>query len=168
MEITDALFELARVEGQPGEAVDVDVNDIMDGLRETLSGALVEADAELEVGDLPEVVVDPAKLHVLLQNLVGNALKYRDPDRPLCIRVSGAVVDGAARIVVEDNGRGFAPEDLEVMFQPFGRTSTGQTVEGAGIGLATCRRIVEQYGGAITAEPLEPGARFVFTLPASG
>lgn len=166
--ITDALFELARVEGEPGVAIEVDPSDIVDDLRETFAAELVEADALVEVADLPKVVVDPAKLHVLLQNLLANALKYRASERRLRIGVRGDLVDGFARIIVEDNGRGFAPEDREVMFQPFGRTANGEQVEGAGIGLATCRRIARRYGGDITAEPLEPGARFVVALPTSG
>lgn len=166
LEIFDALLDLARVQVRQGDVEQVRVGAVLEGLAEALTVEFEQVDAELEVGDLPAVRMEPAHLHVVLQNLLANALKYRDPSRSLRVCVHGDTADDEVRIVVEDNGRGFDPVDHDVMFQPFGRTASGVRVEGAGIGLATCRRIVEQYGGSIRAEPLHPGARFVVTLPA--
>lgn len=163
LETVDALLELARVEGSADAVVPTPVGDVLDKLVADLSDEIASVGAIVESEGLPTVQVDPARLRVVLQNLLGNAIRYRDPERQLHVVVTGRTQGEFAEVVVRDNGRGFSPEDREVMFEPFGRTASGH--EGAGIGLATCRRIVESYGGTITAEPLETGARFTITLP---
>lgn len=165
LETVDALLELARLQGTADAVQPTPVGEVLDKLAADLSTEIASVGAVVESHDLPVVEVDPARLRVVLQNLLGNAIKYRHPDRRLRVRVAGRVDGDVAEVVVEDNGRGFEPEDREIMFQPFGRTSSGDKVEGAGIGLATCRRIVESYGGTITADPLGEGARFTITLP---
>lgn len=165
LETVDALLQLARV-GRRGEQMAVDVGEVVAEVQDLLAGDLADSGAELVVGELPTVLADPSHVRVLFQNLVANAIKYREPERALRIEVTAHDDGDRWTLVVSDNGRGFAPEDREVIFAPFSRRSTGEKVEGVGIGLATCRRIVSHHGGKIAAEPLEPGARFTFTLPA--
>lgn len=167
LETVDALLELARVEGATDAVAPTPVGDVLDKLVADLSDEIASVGAIIESEGLPTVEVDPAHLRVVLQNLLSNAIRYRDPERQLHVVVTGRTQGETAEIAVRDNGRGFAPEDREVMFQPFGRTSSGESVQGTGIGLATCRRIVESYGGTIIAEPLEVGARFTVTLPSA-
>lgn len=117
----------------------------------------------LEVGELPEVEGDPRQLRRVLQNLCGNAVKYRGA-APLRIEVS-ALRDSAEWVVtVRDNGLGVDPDHATEIFGMFSRAS--QQIDGAGIGLAVCRRIIEAHGGRIWVEPAGAGSAFRFTLPA--
>jgi signal transduction histidine kinase len=98
----------------------------------------------------------------VLQNLVANALKYSPDDSPQ-VRVSAQREPGAWRISVADQGVGIAESDRDRIFDLFERAGTDA---GSGIGLATCRRIIEQHGGRIWVEPNEPtGSVFSFTIP---
>jgi PAS domain S-box-containing protein len=126
------------------------------------AGAVVTVD-----GELPIVRGNPVLLTLLFQNLIQNALKYRSQARPE-IAISSAHHDGEqCTVSVADNGIGIGAADLERIFDAFQRGAPGGTVLGSGIGLATCRRIVERHGGRIWAEST-PGAGTVmrFTLPA--
>jgi PAS domain S-box-containing protein len=161
----DGLLQLARVGREPVTIGDVDAREVVADVAELLRAQLDEAGAVLDVADLPTVRADPAQFRVVCQNLIANAVKYRHHARSLRIVVAAADRGDAWLFTVQDNGQGFAAVDSEVLFEPFGRTAEAEKVEGAGIGLATCRRIVERHGGTIHAEPLDPGARFFFTLP---
>lgn len=141
-------------------------------LRVEKTGACVEV-----VGALPELQGDPVLLRQLFQNLLGNAFKYHRPGVPPLVRVSAVpcapgVLPPAAgpgwEIRLEDNGIGFEPRHAEAIFGVFHRLHAQNEYEGAGVGLAICRRIVERHGGLIRAEgrPGE-GATFVVTLPAA-
>jgi signal transduction histidine kinase len=116
----------------------------------------------LEVGELPEIEGDPRQLRRVLQNLLRNALKYRGA-APLRIEVS-ALRDSAEWVVtVRDNGLGVDPDQATRIFGMFSRAN--QQIDGAGIGLAVCRRIVEAHGGRIWVESAGAGSAFRFTLP---
>jgi len=128
---------------------------------------LGEADAELVVGELPVVMAEPTFLVSLFQNLVGNAVKYRAPDRKPVISV-GAWRERADlwRFAVADNGIGIEPQYHDKVFEIFQRLDPTSATEGTGIGLTLCRRIVHRFGGTIWIES-EPGigTTFLFTLP---
>ena len=97
----------------------------------------------------------------VFQNLLANALKFRDADRPLRVVISAARAGGAWEFSVADNGRGL-PSACPI-FEMFERG--GSREQGSGIGLATCRRVVEAHGGRIWAEPAGPGSAFRFNGP---
>ncbi len=127
---------------------------------------LEESGAELTIAaDLPEVNGSANELVRLFQNLIGNAIKYRQPDRPL--RVSIGMERGEEEWIctVADNGIGIPEEYFERIFDIFQRLHTRNEYDGTGIGLALCRKIVEHHGGRIWVES-EPGqgSRFHFTL----
>lgn len=164
----DALLALARVSHQPLSTDTVDANVVVQDVAEALRPQLDDADAQLHLHRLPTVEADPAQLRLVFQNLIANALSFRQPERQLIITTGATDHDAAWELYVEDNGIGFDQDDTEVMFEPFGRTGSGQKTDGVGIGLATCRRIVERHGGSIRAEPLDLGARITFTLPKDG
>jgi signal transduction histidine kinase len=110
---------------------------------------------------------DPGELTRLLQNLVGNALKYHAKDRPPVVLVGAEREDGHWRISVTDNGIGIAPENFGRIFGVFQRLHRRDEYEGTGIGLAICKKVVEHHGGTIDVRS-EPGqgTTFSFTLPA--
>ncbi|MGE5505713.1 MAG: ABC transporter substrate binding protein [Actinomycetota bacterium] len=129
--------------------------------------AIEETGARIDVaGELPEIMGDRSELVRLFQNLLGNAVKYRDPGRVPTVTVS-ARPDGATWVLsVADNGVGIPADQTERIFGIFQRLH-GVDVEGCGIGLASCRRIVEHHGGHIWVESEEgKGSTFLFTLPA--
>jgi PAS domain S-box-containing protein len=120
--------------------------------------------ASITIGSLPEVRGDRTQLVMVFQNLIGNALKYRREEPPN-IRIDAVQEDGDWRIAVADNGEGFAPEHAAAIFEPFKRLH-GKNIKGSGIGLATCKRIVERAGGRIWAESVPgQGSTFYFTIP---
>jgi PAS domain S-box-containing protein len=132
--------------------------------RENLKNQIEKSDAKIEIKTLPGISCDRTLVALVLQNLIGNALKYRRETAPqICIE--GLQEDGFWRISVSDNGEGFAQELAEKIFEPFKRVSASDA-PGSGIGLATCKRIIERLGGKIWAEgrPGE-GSTFFFTLP---
>ena len=107
-------------------------------------------------------------LHQLLQNLIGNAVKYRRPVVPPEVRVSCVESPSGWTIRVSENGIGFSQDQAERICAPFQRLHGRGVYDGTGMGLAICRRIVERHGGTIAAhgQPGE-GADFVVTLPRS-
>jgi light-regulated signal transduction histidine kinase (bacteriophytochrome) len=121
----------------------------------------------VQAGALPVVTGDPGLLTVVMQNLVGNAIKFHG-DEPPRVRV-GARRDGDCwEIAVTDNGIGIDPEYAERIFVIFQRLHTRVSYEGTGIGLAMCRKIVEHHGGHIWLDTeARPGTTFRFTLPDS-
>jgi PAS domain S-box-containing protein len=140
----------------------VDLSDLLARVRETLEADVLERRAVVVSEELPTVYGDEHQLERVLQNLVANALKYSPDDSPQ-IRVSAQREPGAWRISVADQGIGIAEPDRDRIFDLFERAGTDA---GSGIGLATCRRIIEQHGGRIWVEPNEPtGSVFSFTIP---
>jgi signal transduction histidine kinase len=136
---------------------------VMREVGDDLRPSLEEAGAALEIGDLPEVEGDPRQLRRVLQNLVGNAVKFRG-EAPLRIEVSAPRDSQEWVMTVRDNGVGVDPEKASEIFGMFSRGHSD--ADGAGIGLAVCRRIVEAHGGRIWVEPADGGgSAFRFTLP---
>jgi PAS domain S-box-containing protein len=166
-ESVEGLLTLAAVGVDRLDLEVVRIEDVVAEVLETIAPGLVAADAELQVSPLPEVRGDRTQLRLLFQNLLGNALKFRDPARRLVIAIEAEHAPPFHRFTVRDNGRGFDAADREAIFEPFARSRAGHNVGATGIGLATCQRIVERHGGSIEAHPIEPGARFDLTLPAA-
>jgi len=165
--LTASLLDLARVQtqGQPFEATDL--SSVVAEVVSDLELRVRETEASIEIDPLPTVVADPSQLHRLFQNLLGNALKFRDPERRPRIHLSAEPLeDGQWRIVVEDNGIGFDEKYADRIFRPFQRLQGSEQLEGSGMGLAICSRIVARHGGEITVRS-QPGvgSRFVVTLP---
>jgi signal transduction histidine kinase len=145
------------------ELAPVALGTLMDEVAADLRPRLDEAGATLEVAELPEVRGDARQLRRLLQNLVGNAVKFRGERAP---RVTVSAREGAEGWVVsvEDNGVGVPAHESGRIFGMFTRASREH--DGTGIGLAVCRRVVEAHGGRIWVEPANGGgSAFRFTLP---
>ncbi len=134
----------------------------LDGLRV----AIEETQAAITHAELPAISGVEVQFEQLIQNLIGNALKYRGDETPR-IHLSAAREADEWIFCVADNGQGIAPEYQTQIFELFKRLH-GQDIPGSGIGLATCKRIVERFGGRIWVES-EPGkgSRFFFTIPAT-
>lgn len=162
--ITD-LLEYSRVETSTRSFELVSMNDVFRDTTAFLELAIRDCDAVVACEDLPTVHGDRTQLIQLLQNLIGNALKYRGPDRPI-IRVSAQHSDPGYTFTVADNGIGIDPKHHVRIFELGRRLHTQQQYPGTGIGLAVCRRVVQRHGGTIWVESDgSAGARFLFTLP---
>ncbi|WP_084219615.1 sensor histidine kinase [Spirillospora albida] len=140
----------------------------LDRALDNLGDALTSAEASVEVpDDLPELTGDPTQLTMLWQNLIGNAVKFRSPDRPPVVRITCEAADGHWHLTVTDNGIGVPAEYAEKIFVIFQRLHGRDAYGGTGIGLALCKKIVEFHGGRIWLdEEHDEGTRFHFTLAA--
>jgi signal transduction histidine kinase len=131
-----------------------------------LETSIAEAGGRVEVGPLPVIDADTLQMRQLLQNLLGNAIKFRRSDTPLLVRLGASNGGNACTLTVADNGIGFSAEYAEKIFQMFERLHGRAEYEGSGIGLAICRKIVERHGGSMTAASSNgQGATFTVTLP---
>jgi PAS domain S-box-containing protein len=174
------LLMFSRVETKAQPFVPVDLALVAREVVTDLEVQIEQAGAQIEIGDLPAIEADPLQMRQLLQNLIGNSLKYRQPDVSPVIKVHARLINDRrtqrraagqpsgrlCQILVEDNGIGFDEKYLDRIFTVFQRLHSRRDYEGTGVGLAVCRKIAERHGGTITAhsKPGE-GAAFVVTLP---
>jgi PAS domain S-box-containing protein len=158
---------LAYTSAGTGELTElkVDSNAILKHSLASLAEAIRESGAEVTYDPLPEVYMGEAHLQQVLQNLISNALKYRDRNPPI-IHISAASQSADWCFSVKDNGIGIDPQYKEKIFGVFKRLHHDRTYGGTGIGLAICKRVVERYGGRIWVDS-EPGkgSTFFFTVP---
>jgi signal transduction histidine kinase len=164
------LLALSRVGRSTDEFIAVDLDDALDVALATLAERVAEADARVErLTPLPTVQGDRSLLTSLLENLVGNAVKYRRENVPpeVCIAAEHDAEHEQWTFTVSDNGIGIDAQYAERIFVVFQRLHLRDEYGGTGIGLALCRKIVEFHGGRIWLEPVESptGAVFRFTLP---
>ena len=159
------LLAYSRVGTRARALVDTNCQEVFNGVLTNLQIAIEEAGAVVTRDPLPVVKADPTQLSQLLQNLLGNALKFRGPEPP---RVHlGSERNGSHwTFRVQDNGIGMEPEYLEKIFVMFQRLHTREEYPGTGIGLAICKKIVERHNGHIWAESeAGKGTTICFTLP---
>ena len=150
----------------------VGLGQALDKALRNLAAAVEESDARIDQpGTMPEIVGDPTLLTMLWQNLVGNALKFRHPDRAPHVTVTcdpDPENPGMWLLCVADNGIGIPEEFTDKVFVIFQRLHSRDAYGGTGIGLALCKKIVEHHGGRIWIDSrVGEGTRFCFTLPSA-
>ena len=163
------LLTLSRVAKTPPAPEVVDLEQVAREVVCDLELQIQAAGGRVEIGELPAVLADPTQMRQLLQNLIGNALKFRRKDAPPEVSVSGTRQEGGRCMVeVRDNGIGFEEQYAEAVFAPFRRLHGRGEYDGTGLGLSVCRRIAERHSGAIWAHSRPGcGSTFVVTLPAA-
>ncbi len=151
--------------GAKGTLEAVDLNDVASIASETFGESVVATSATLRVGKLPTVMGIETQLVQLFQNLIGNAIKYRSPDRSPTIDIQATQLgEREWKIWVKDNGVGIPVKHQQDIFEILYRLH-GKDQEGAGIGLATCKWIVQNHFGRIGVESnVGEGSSFYFTL----
>lgn len=160
------LLDFSKVGRSNEYFVQVDLELALARAMANLEEPIAEAHAVIEHDPLPSVPGEPTLLTAMLQNLIGNAVKYRSPDRPCRVRISADQQGGDWLLTVDDNGIGVEPQYGDKIFTIFQRLHLRDQYGGTGIGLALCRRILDFHHGRIwLAEKGEPGARFQLTLP---
>ena len=153
----------------------VNLNKIARAVLSDLEVRLEETGGKVNLGELPTIEADPVHMRQLLQNLIGNALKFARPEASPVVTVTAEVVptpgheaEGATsmRLAVADNGIGIEPRYHERIFGIFERRHGRGKYEGTGVGLAVCRKIVEQHHGSIqVSSVVGEGTTFTIMLP---
>jgi light-regulated signal transduction histidine kinase (bacteriophytochrome) len=170
--LIDHLAQYSRLGSEARPFAPADLGVLLAEVLEDFSGQMAACGCIMDIGALPVIACDAIQMRQVLQNLIGNALKYRDAARPPRIRVDAALTTSAGEemrqvtLRVEDNGIGFDPRHQELIFKPFERLHGNEAYEGNGLGLAICRKVIDRHGGTITASsrPGE-GSVFIVTLP---
>jgi len=166
------LLTFSRVISRTEPFVPVDLAQVTREVLSDLEVRIEKTGATIEVGDLPKIEADPMQMRQLLQNLIGNALKFHPPNAKPIVRIHADLIAGdfaegpLCQLIVQDNGIGFDEKYLDKIFAVFQRLHGRQEYEGTGIGLAVCRRIEDRHKGSITARS-QPGqgAKFIIQLP---
>lgn len=166
------LLEFSRLSTRALPTRDIDLNKVLEGVLSDLELTIRENRATFDIEELPTLQADPTQMRQLLQNLVSNALKFRDSARRPHIEISThqlghkPCTPHAFELIVRDNGIGFDQKHAQNVFLPFHRLHKKHEYSGTGIGLAICRRIAERHAGNIQAFSTPgDGATFVITLP---
>ncbi len=163
------LLAYARVSTQGAPLARAEVRDAVAEAMSNLVRGIDESGTVVHVHSLPCLDIDRHQIASLFQNLIGNAIKYRSPDRTPTIDIAARPQGDEWVFTVTDNGIGIDPQYAERIFEIFQRLhGTGSGYEGTGIGLSICKRIAERHGGRIwvVSVPGE-GSTFTFTLPAT-
>jgi signal transduction histidine kinase len=162
--LLDALLSYARLQ-KPVAWITVDCSQTAEQVKADLGARIKDAGATVEIGPLPTIRGDSARIYQLFLNLIGNAIKFRRPGVPPQVRVSAEAKGAETVFCVADNGIGIASEHQALVFEAFRKLHNRTQYEGSGLGLTICQQIVEQHGGTLWVESAPgEGSKFFFTL----
>ena len=163
--LISAILNLTREGRREFEPVQIDTRELIETIATTVAHQASEAEAQIRIEPLPEIISDRLALEQIFSNLIDNALKYLKPGVPGDISVRGRARLGFAVFEVADNGRGIDPKDHQRIFDLF-RRAGAQDRPGQGIGLAHVRALVRRLGGTMSvSSELHNGSTFTITLP---
>ncbi len=167
--LIDALLDLSNAAQQPLRPRMVDLNELMEEIRNAVLPDLLTRNVQWQVMTLPSVQGDWDALKQVLTQLTENALKFTRTRDPAIIRIWAEDQGQVWGVFVQDNGLGFDPQYQGRLFNVFQRLHSVQEVPGTGVGLASIRRLILKHGGQVFAEgQVNQGATFGFTLPKGG
>jgi PAS domain S-box-containing protein len=159
------LMDYARLDGERQNFSAIDLRQVLISVEENLHQLISESGAVITCGALPEVHGSAVQIMRLLQNLIINAIKYQPAGQTPRLHLFAAQESGATVFHLQDNGIGINPTFIDEIFQPFRRLHSWEQVQGSGLGLAVCRKIVEGHGGRIWASSVPgEGTTISFTL----
>jgi light-regulated signal transduction histidine kinase (bacteriophytochrome) len=159
------ILNFSRVGREKVKIEAVDCNEITKEVLNEFENTIAEKKAKITYGDLPTLTTSPTLMRVLLQNLVGNALKFQDGTKSPEVSIQAALQDNMWRFSVCDNGIGIDPAFHDRIFTIFQRLHRKEDYPGTGIGLSTCRKFIRLCGGDISFESKPGQTTFFFTLP---
>ncbi len=165
--LIDGLLMYSRVTTKPTPFCRQNLNEVVAEVMSDLEVSLKQSAGRVTISDLPDVLADPLQMRQLMQNLIGNSLKYHRDNVPPVVDITGCIVNGMLEVTVSDNGIGFDDHHVDRIFGVFERLhGRSDKFEGTGVGLSICKKIVERHGGLIRAQGKQnEGATFIFTLP---
>ncbi|UOF00578.1 sensor histidine kinase [Bdellovibrio reynosensis] len=165
MRLIDSLLNYSRLSTPVKEFKSVDINEILKSTEQNLKKIVQETGATIDYENLPLVLGDEDFINQLFQNLISNSIKFRRAEPPKII-ITAEDDGGMWKFILQDNGIGFDPTYKTEIFKLYKKLHGNDTYQGSGIGLATCRKVVELHGGKIWADSSPgKGTIFYFTLP---
>jgi PAS domain S-box-containing protein len=173
--LINSLLTFSRVTTKAQPFAPVNLAEVAASVVDDLEGRIEQVQGRVEVGALPVIDAEPVQMRQLLQNLIGNALKFRRPEEPPVVKVGAEIFPNPnapekklCRLTVSDNCIGFDEKYLDRIFNVFQRLHTRNEYEGTGMGLAIVKKIALYHGGEVTAKskPGE-GSTFIMTIPAA-
>ena len=162
------LLEYSRVSNVTEKVGEVDCFELVNSVVKIFRPEIDKIKADIRIENLPQIVGIKSKIHQLFQNLIGNAIKYRNPQNTI-IEIGFTEEEQFYKFYVKDNGIGIDPKYFDKIFVIFQRLHNKSAYSGTGIGLAICKKIVELHGGKIWLESkLQKGTTFYFTISKAG
>ncbi len=144
----------------------IDCHKLLSELQADLSSLIDETDTKISIESLPTIRGNPTEIRLLFQNLISNAIKFRKEGESPEIKIWSSFSDGIDTFYVEDNGIGIPEKNQEEIFTIFKRLHNDENIEGSGIGLAHCMKIIKAHRGTIGVESaIGEGSTFYFTIP---
>jgi signal transduction histidine kinase len=164
--LISALLQYSRLGKRNLVYESIDSNPLVQGCIDTMRHQVNNSGAAIKVDRLPDIIADRLSIEQIFSNLLDNAVKYLNPDRPGEISISGFQDKKGTTFCVADNGLGIAQDDLNKVFEIFRRGGTAERVQGEGIGLANTRVIIRRHNGEIWFESTPgKGSKFFFNIP---
>ncbi|MDM8521873.1 PAS domain-containing sensor histidine kinase [Desulfococcaceae bacterium HSG8] len=161
----NSLLRLSRLGRHELKPVEVNIRSVVEAVLKDIAHQIEERKTRVTMGSLPSVIADQTAMEQIIGNLLNNAVKYWEPERPLEIEIMAETSQNETVIHVRDNGRGIAKDDMDKVFAPFRRAGE-ENVPGDGMGLAYVQTMVRRHGGRIKCES-EHGAGTTFTFSIS-
>lgn len=164
--LIEDLLIFSRVHTGEHKVEEIQLNDLLEQITKSISRSIQETDAKIQFKNIPKTIIaNETKMKQLFQNLISNAIKFRQPDTQPEIILSAKSKDKFWEFTIEDNGIGINEDYFDKIFMIFKRLHTKDQYEGTGIGLSLCKKIVEQHGGEIQVKSKEgEGTTFTFTI----
>lgn len=164
--LLNGLLEYARSGAANARKEDIDLNDILSHVEHNLQLTVKETDAQILYDELPEVHAAPSSMLQLFQNIIANAIKFRKKDTSPIVKITQKKRESDYLFSIADNGIGIPDDQKEQVFEIFRRLNSRKQFSGSGIGLATCKKIIEGLGGKIWLDSTHGvGTTFYFTIP---
>lgn len=164
--LIEDILALSRVSNRGEAFTACDLQNVMQEAINRQQESIRETQGQVNYNNLPTITADKTQMVQLFQNLIGNALKFKHPDRDPVIDITAEVQQETLTLRCKDNGIGIAEEHHERVFGVFTRLHTDDDVAGTGIGLSICKKIVDRHQGQIQVQSqLGEGTSFVITLP---
>lgn len=163
--LIDELLTYSRLDNLKEIREEINIKSLLDDVFLFLSGLFEEKEAVVHVGEMPSIVASRTALKIVFQNLIVNALKYRSEKVRPVINITSEDKNTHWQFAVQDNGLGISKEYHEEIFKLFKRLHAKEEFSGTGMGLASCKKIVESFGGKLWVESeLNKGSTFYFTI----
>ncbi len=167
-QLLKGLLNLSRIGRQTLNLVDLDMDNLIKEIINTLTMTIRERNIEVRISELPPCSGDAMMINQVFTNLIENAVKYLRPDHPGIIQISGKSYNGYCKYTVRDNGLGIHANHINKIFDLFHQLNPSKAEKGLGVGLAIVRRVLDRHNGAIDVESAPgEGSAFIVTLPTS-
>jgi len=164
-QLTSAILDLSRIGKRELKPELISTEEMVKKILASMAYEINNKKIEIKLGELPEIYSDKMSVQQIFANIIENAVKYLDENRPGVISIKGAIFPGEIQFIIADNGRGIEESDKERIFDMFKRARNVKEVRGVGMGMAFVRATIQRLGGKIWFEStLGVGTKFIFTI----